>query len=114
MTYLVCMLLLIVFGWLSLILIPLAIFLTRSAIHRCSYCMNEIAERTFASMPSLDSKVFVFKFGRCQIVLSRKYALILFGLLIIGCVYYLYVSSDPENAILNPKNPGGARLSASW
>ncbi len=107
MTYLVCLLLLLIFGWLSLVLIPLAIFLTRSAIHRCSYCMNEIAERTFASMPSLQSKIFVFKFGRCQVVVSRFYALIVFACLMIGCLYYIYAADNTGSLLTVSPNRGG-------
>ena len=43
---------LIVFGLLSLLILPLAYLLTKSAVHRCSRCLQKLGERQCFGCPN--------------------------------------------------------------
>jgi hypothetical protein len=45
------LLVLIVFGFLSFILLPLIYMLTLSAVHRCSRCLQRLGEKTCIGLP---------------------------------------------------------------
>lgn len=42
---------LIIFGWMSLLLLPLGYMLTLSAVHRCSRCLQRLGEKKNIGMP---------------------------------------------------------------
>jgi hypothetical protein len=42
---------LVIFGWISLLLLPLGYMLTLSAVHRCSRCLQRLGEKKNIGMP---------------------------------------------------------------
>lgn len=48
---------LMVFGFMSLILLPLLVSLTKQAIHRCAKCLNEVKSNSYFGYSSMDDKV---------------------------------------------------------
>ena len=55
--YLVAILSILVFGFLSIILMPFLVSLTKSAIHRCAKCLNEVKSNSYFGFSSLEDKV---------------------------------------------------------
>jgi hypothetical protein len=45
------LLVLILFGLLSVVILPVGYFLTLSAVHRCSRCLQRLGEKQFIGMP---------------------------------------------------------------
>ncbi|TNV76792.1 hypothetical protein FGO68_gene5664 [Halteria grandinella] len=94
---------LIIFGLLSFILLPLAFLLTKSAIHRCSRCLQRIGMRQCYGLPkSVEDDVWQFRFGKCAVVMARLYAIILLSIIAIACLAYAWkgpalMSSQPLN-----------------
>ena len=58
--YLVAVLSILVFGFLSIILMPFLISLTKQAIHRCAKCLNEVKSNSYFGFSSLEDKVTSF------------------------------------------------------
>lgn len=48
---------LMIFGFMSLILLPLLVSLTKQAIHRCAKCLNEVKSNSYFGYSSMDDKV---------------------------------------------------------
>jgi len=48
---LAALLILIFFGLLSLVILPVGYFLTLSAVHRCSRCLQRLGEKQYIGMP---------------------------------------------------------------
>ena len=55
--YLVAILSILFFGFLSIILMPFLVSLTKSAIHRCAKCLNEVKSNSYFGFSSLEDKV---------------------------------------------------------
>jgi len=55
--YLLTMLSLLIFGFFALILMPFLVSLTKSAIHRCAKCLNEVQNNSYFGFSSLEDKV---------------------------------------------------------
>lgn len=55
--YLLVLLAMMIFGFMSLILLPLLVSLTKQAIHRCAKCLNEVKSNSYFGYSSMDDKV---------------------------------------------------------
>ena len=55
--YLLTMLAMLIFGFLSLILMPLLVSLTKTAIHRCAKCLNEVKDNSYFGFSSMEDKL---------------------------------------------------------
>ena len=73
--YLVSLILLFALGWLSFWILPLVLSLTKSAVHRCSKCLNEVKNNSLLGFNSMEDKVISFNIGSFGVILSRKYLL---------------------------------------
>ena len=60
--YLVAILSILFFGFLSIILMPFLVSLTNSAIHRCAKCLNEVKSNSYFGFSSLEDKVRIVCF----------------------------------------------------
>ena len=69
--YLLTLLGMLVLGFLSLILMPFFVSLTKTAIHRCAKCLNEVKDNSYFGLSSLDDKVSVSNEKTNLIHLSR-------------------------------------------
>lgn len=56
--YLVAILSILIFGFLSIILMPFLVSLTKSALHRCAKCLNEVKSNSYFGFSSLEDKVW--------------------------------------------------------
>ena len=55
--YLFTMLAMLLFGILSLVLMPILVSLTKTAIHRCAKCLNEVKDSSYFGFASMEDKL---------------------------------------------------------
>lgn len=55
--YLVAVFSILVFGFMSIILMPFLVSLTKVALHRCAKCLNEVKSNSYFGFSSLEDKV---------------------------------------------------------
>jgi len=77
------------FGFLALILMPFLVSLTKTAIHRCAKCLNEVQDNSYFGFSSLDDKLFMWNIGNFGIILTRR--TILYAVMIIFGALTIYV-----------------------
>ncbi|CAD8043760.1 unnamed protein product [Paramecium primaurelia] len=71
-------------------IIPLVFQSTKIIIKRCYYCNSELEKRNYFQLPNINDQILQFRFGNCIIVVSRKYAMILLGIIFIIFFYFKY------------------------
>ena len=105
--YLVAILSILVFGFLSIILMPFLVSLTKSAIHRCAKCLNEVKSNSYFGFSSLEDKVRLiqtyivqvlsFTVGKFGIILTRRYLLYIVLTITCGLAIYLFLLNESEH-----------------
>ena len=90
------MLAMLIFGILSLALMPLLVSLTKTAIHRCAKCLNEVKDNSYFGFSSMDDKLMAFQIGSFGIILTRK--LLLYMVLVLTAILSIYVFVLVEEA----------------
>ena len=68
--YLVAILSILIFGFMSIILMPFLVSLTKVALHRCAKCLNEVKSNSYFGFSSLEDKVFIIFNLRSLIVID--------------------------------------------
>jgi len=95
--YLVAILSILVFGFLSIILMPFLVSLTKSAIHRCAKCLNEVKSNSFFGFSSLEDKLLTFQAGKVGIILTRRYLLYIVMTLTCGLAIYVFLLTETQH-----------------
>lgn len=108
MGYLVAILSILVFGFMSIILMPFLISLTKQALHRCAKCLNEVKSNSYFGFSSLEDKVITclfnilqlvsFEIGSFGILLTRRYLLYIVMTLTCGMAIYLFLLNEAEHS----------------
>jgi len=83
------MIAMLIFGFLSLILMPFLVSLTKTAIHRCAKCLNQVQDSLYFGFSSLEDKLFTYEFGKCGIILTRR--TILYAVMVLTGFLTIYV-----------------------
>jgi len=108
---------LIIFGFLSLIILPVAYLLTQSAVHRCSRCLQTLGQKNCVGLPDdFNAPIWHFRLGKCSVVASRLYAIIgsiIFALLAGVYVYYSPMAYLHQNPVFH-HNFESKDIDASW
>ena len=78
-----------IFGFLALMLMPFLVSLTKTAIHRCAKCLNEVKDSSYFGFSSMDDKLMALQVGSFGVILTRK--LLLYMVLILSAVLSIYV-----------------------
>jgi len=107
----------VVFGFMGLILVPIGYLLTLSAVHRCSRCLQRLGEKQFIGMPEdFKQPVWHIRLGKCSIVTARMYAIIAAILLaVISCTYvYMRPNYQFHEGPLTHHNLDSTRISTTW
>ena len=91
--YLLALILLLGLGWLSFCILPLVLSLTKSSVHRCSQCLNEVKNDSFLGFNSMEDKVISFNIGQFGVAVSRKYLLYIVLTLVCAVALYLILTS---------------------
>ena len=102
------MLAMLIFGILSLVLMPILVSLTKTAIHRCAKCLNEVKDSSYFGFASMEDKLVAFQIGSFGIIFTRK--LLLYMALVVSAMLTIYVFILVEEAHIHD---GGKYLSRS-
>lgn len=86
--YLLTLLAILVFGVLSLALLPILVSLTKQAIHRCAKCLNEVKTNSYFGFSSMDDKIVTFSIGKVGVILTRK--ILLYAALVLTAALAIY------------------------
>jgi hypothetical protein len=70
--YLAIILGILLFGILGFILLPVFVNLTKSAIHRCAKCLNEVKTNSYFGLSSMDDNIVSFQLGSAGVILTRR------------------------------------------
>lgn len=73
--YLLAVLAILVFGLLSMLMMPFLVGLTKQAVHKCAKCLNDVKQSNLFGLNSLEDKVIAKKVGNFGIILTRRYLL---------------------------------------
>lgn len=76
------------FGILSLVLLPVLVSLTKSAIHRCAKCLNEVKTNSYFGFSSMEDKLVTLQIGKLGVILTRR--LLLYTALIVTAMLAIY------------------------
>ena len=96
--YLFAILAIFVFGFLSLILMPFLVSLTKSAVHRCAKCLNEVKSNNgFFGASSMEDKIITWNIGNFGIILTRKYLLYIVMGIVCSLLIYLVIVSEANH-----------------
>jgi hypothetical protein len=87
--YLLTILAILVFGILSLVLLPFLVSLTKQAIHRCAKCLNEVKTNSYFGLSSMDDQVLTLKLGNFGVILTRK--MLFYAVLVITACLAIYL-----------------------
>jgi len=107
----------VVFGFMSFILVPLGYMLTLSAVHRCSRCLQRMGEKQFIGLPEdFSQPVWHIRLGKCSVVTARMYAILASIILLVVSCYYVYLRPNYtfHEAPLTHHNEESSRISTSW
>ena len=94
--YLVTILAMLLFGILSLILLPFLVSLTKSALHRCAKCLNEVKSNSYFGFSSMEDKLVSWQIGKFGIILTRKTLLYLVIVLTACLAIYVFVLVEEQ------------------
>ena len=86
--YLLTILAMLLFGILSLVLLPVLVSLTKSAIHRCAKCLNEVKTNSYFGFSSMEDKLVTLQIGKLGVILTRR--LLLYTALIVTAMLAIY------------------------
>lgn len=84
------LILMIIFGLVAMLMVPVLYLMTKDAVHRCSRCLQKLGEKKCFGLPDKFSHdIWQFRLGKCHIVLARLYAIV--GIVVI-CGFSLWYS----------------------
>lgn len=87
-----------VFGYLSLIILPVVYLLTQNSVHRCSRCLMTLGVKKCFGIPDdLSQPIWHFKLGKCAIVMGKCYAITILLIFAGFSGYYVYTTPYPTH-----------------
>ena len=95
--YLLTIVSMLVFGILSLILLPFLVSLTKTAIHRCAKCLNQVQESSYFGYSSLNDKLFTWQIGSFGVLLTRRTILYMVMVIIAFLSIYVFILVEEAN-----------------
>lgn len=100
--YLVTLLAMLLFGIIGFVFLPILVNLTKTAIHRCAKCLNEVKTNSYFGYSSMEDKLVTFQLGNAGVILTRRLLLYLAMVLFLALGIYSIVlvegSRDHESA----------------
>merc|ERR1711971_624647 len=89
--YLLTMIAMLLFGILALVLMPFLVSLTKTAIHRCAKCLNQVQDNSYFGFSSLDDKLFQYEFGSFGIIMTRRTIMYILMVLTGALILYVFI-----------------------
>jgi hypothetical protein len=87
--YLLAVLGILVFGVMSLIMMPFLVGLTKQGVHKCAKCLNDVKQANLLGLNSLEDQVIAKKIGGVGIILTRRY--LLYIVMVLGAMLTIYM-----------------------
>ena len=87
--YLLAILGILVFGIMSMIMMPFLVGLTKQAVHKCAKCLNDVKQSSLFGLNSLEDKVIARNVGSVGIILTRRY--LLYIVMVLGALLSIYM-----------------------
>ena len=101
--YLLAVFAILIFGIMSLLIMPFLVGLTKQGVHRCGKCMNEVKASSLFGLNSLEDKVIAKNIGSFGIILTRRH-LVYMACVVAACLsIYSFVLYE-ENLHANRKS----------
>jgi len=75
--YLLAVFAILIFGILSIFIMPFLVGLTKQAVHKCAKCLNDVKQANLFGLNSLEDKVIAKQCGRFGIIVTRRQLLYL-------------------------------------
>jgi hypothetical protein len=89
--YLLAVFGILIFGMLSLLMMPFLVGLTRQAVHKCAKCLNDVKQSSLLGLDSLEDKVIAKNFGNFGIILTRRYLLYIVAVIAVFMSIYTFI-----------------------
>ena len=89
--YLLAVFFIMVFGVLSLLMMPFLVGLTKQAVHKCAKCLNDVKQSSLFGLNSLEDKVIAKKVGNFGIILTRRYLLYIVAVIAVFISIYTFI-----------------------
>lgn len=100
-----------IFGYLSLIILPVVYLLTQNSVHRCSRCLMTLGVKKCFGIPDDLSQpvslifnfscfifqIWHFKLGKCAIVMGKCYAISILVAFSVFAGWYVYTTPYPTH-----------------
>mmetsp|Transcript_1941 Transcript_1941/g.3358 ORF Transcript_1941/g.3358 Transcript_1941/m.3358 type:complete len:172 (+) Transcript_1941:403-918(+) len=80
-----------VFGIMSMIMMPFLVGLTKQAVHKCAKCLNDVKQSNLLGLNSLEDKVIAKKVGGVGVILTRRYLLYIVMVIFSFLSIYMFV-----------------------
>ena len=109
--YVLCVVLLLLFGYLGVVLVPCLLGVFRSQTHRCPKCLNEIKEDSIWAQ--LDDNILSFKVGQFGFMVTRRFLIktLMFLLASLGAFMVYEMIVDGPGWYLEGREP---ELDLTW
>lgn len=95
--YLLAVFFIMVFGVLSLMMMPFLVGLTKQAVHKCAKCLNDVKQSSLFGLNSLEDKVIAKKVGNFGIILTRRYLLYIILVIAAFMGIYTFILVEEKN-----------------
>lgn len=95
--YLIAVFAILVFGSLSLLMMPFLVGLTKQAVHKCAKCLNDVKQSSMFGLNSLEDKVIAKKIGNFGIILTRKYLLYIVAVIAAFTGIYTFILVEEKH-----------------
>lgn len=89
--YLLAVFGILIFGVLSLLMMPFLVGLTRQAVHKCARCLNDVKQASLFGFDSLEDKVIARKFGNFGFILTRRTLLYIISIIAVFLSIYTFI-----------------------
>lgn len=113
---LIALLSILIFGFLSFIICPLVYLISQNSVHRCSRCLQVMGvKRCFGLPEDPNSLIWHIRLGKCAIVISRLYAIMILIIFSIFAAFYVYTRPfSIHHSFFDRPNIESRIIDASW
>ena len=100
--YLIAVFAILIFGIMSMLIMPFLVGLTKQAQHKCGKCLNDVKQASLFGLNSLEDKVIAKQFGNFGVILTRRHLAYMAMVMFAALSIYTFIVVE-ENAHANRK-----------
>ena len=99
--YLLTLAAMMLFGILAMVLLPFMVSLTKTSIHRCARCLNEVKSNDITGWNNMEDEVVSFEIGKFGVLLTRRHLMYLVILIcvLLGIYTFIFVEEGINHQI---------------